>query len=86
MRQITLNRIYRHFKGGLYRTLYFAKHTETGEELVIYQSLKTQEVFARPKAMFASKVDKKKYPNATQKFRLELVNDEDITYEKYKKN
>ncbi len=29
---------YRHCKGGFYRVLTLARHTETGESLVVYQS------------------------------------------------
>lgn len=66
----------RHFKGGIYLVLYTAKHTETGENLVVYVSLNDHnkgQCFARPLDMFLSKVDKVKYPNATQEYRLELL-------------
>lgn len=43
---------YRHFKGGLYRVLTLALHTETQEQLVIYQSEQDGAVYARPVAMF----------------------------------
>ena len=43
---------YRHFKGGHYRVLTLALHTETGESLVVYQSEQDGQVYARPVAMF----------------------------------
>jgi hypothetical protein len=45
--------LYRHYKGGLYRVLFDdAKHTETGEELVVYISVETGKVWVRPVKMF----------------------------------
>ncbi len=43
---------YRHFKGAVYRVLTLALHTETQEQLVIYQSEQDGAVYARPVAMF----------------------------------
>ena len=43
--------------------------------LVIYQGLYSPfETYARPYDMFNSKVDKEKYPNIKQEYRLERVN------------
>lgn len=71
---VTPGSIVRHFKGTLYRIIDFGKHTETGETMVIYQAIKEPDkVWVRPADMFFSKVDKTKYPEATQELRFELV-------------
>ena len=73
MRKITIGGLYQHFKGGIYRVSDIATHTETGEQLVIYMNMDTRLVYARPYKMFISKVDKIKYPEATQEYRFEKL-------------
>ncbi|HEU5077738.1 MAG TPA: DUF1653 domain-containing protein [Opitutaceae bacterium] len=48
---------YRHYKGKEYRVLHVARHSETEEELVIYQQLYGDlSWWARPKSMFTETV------------------------------
>ena len=59
------------------------KHTETGEELVVYKALydgkpfgldvDLGQTFARPAKMFNSNVDHIKYPDIKQPTRFELI-------------
>ena len=67
---------YRHFKGKDYELLFLATHSETLEPMVVYRALYGERgVWVRPKAMFFSRVDRKKYPDASQDWRFERVTD-----------
>ena len=70
-RELKIGGLYRHFKGTLYRVIALARHTETDEELVVYQAEGGGTVYARPKAMFLSPVDKEKYPDVKATYRFE---------------
>ena len=54
--------IYRHFKGNRYRVLFTARHSETEEELVVYQALYGEGGYwVRPAAMWTERVDREGY-------------------------
>ena len=49
---------YEHYKGKPYRVLAIAKHSETLEEMVVYQQLYGEEgVWVRPMGMFLENVE-----------------------------
>lgn len=65
------NDIYRHFKGNFYRIVTLAVHSETREQMVVYQALYGDAgVYVRPLDMFTSPVDRQKYPDADQEMRF----------------
>ena len=50
---------YRHFKGGEYRVFCMARHSETGEEMVVYQALYGERgIWVRPASMWNETVER----------------------------
>ena len=71
--------MYRHFKGNIYQIRCLAKHSETGEMMVVYQAMyDTFQIYVRPLAMFMEEVDRVKYPDVEQTYRFELLQDTDV--------
>ena len=77
--EILEGRIYKHFKGDLYLVEGIVLHSETKEKLVLYRALYGSGLrYVRPYDMFASKVDKFKYPNVEQEYRFQLQDIESV--------
>lgn len=58
---------YIHYKGGQYKVLTMAKHSENEEDLVIYKSIHFGSVHARPLSMWFDKI---KELRNTERFKL----------------
>jgi hypothetical protein len=81
MREIKVGKKYRHFKGNDYEVIAIAYDSETNNDLeprklVVYKALYgDNKIWVRDYAMFASLVDKQKYPDIKQEYRFEEIND-----------
>lgn len=78
MQDIVIGGLYRHFKGMYYYVKDIAIHSETDEKLVVYQQLYGERLtYVRPLEMFASEVDRQKYPQVEQQYRFQLMSGRD---------
>lgn len=70
--------IYRKFDGSMYRVANLLVNNETGNVAVAYHSVGGGKLvfYLTPCEIFAAKVDKQKYPDATQEYCFEKVEDD----------
>ncbi len=66
---IEVGRIYRHYKGNIYKIIALARHSETGEDMIVYKSVKNGDVWVRPQYMWNEEVE----VNGTKVLRFTLV-------------
>ncbi len=79
MREIEINKVYKHFKGNLYLVEDIATNSENGELYVVYRALYgDNKLYIRPLDMFLSEVDHEKYPDIEQKYRFEKAEIESL--------
>lgn len=57
MQEIEVGKVYKHYKGNIYKIIALGKHSENCEEMVVYQSIKDGAVWIRPKSMWNDKID-----------------------------
>ncbi len=73
MNKLKINGVYKHVKGDLNLVIGEAQYSEDDTILVLYRALYGNgKLYARPKDMFLSEVDHKKYPEVKQKYRFQL--------------
>ena len=73
MPEVKIDSLYKHFKGMIVQVIILAKDSETLEDVVVYEHIDNNEIWVRPLAEFISKVDKEKYPDVTQEYRFEEI-------------
>ena len=59
MQEITVGKTYKHYKGNVYRIIALGKHSETCEDMIVYQSVEKRDVWIRPRKMWNETVDEK---------------------------
>ena len=69
---VEINKIYRHYKGKLYKVIAIGKHTESLDDLVVYESLyDNHQIWCRPISMWEEEIE----VNGKRIRRFELIED-----------
>ena len=66
MQDIIVGKTYKHYKGNIYKIISLAKHSETTEDMIVYQSVKSGDIWVRPMKMWNEIIDN----NGTLRFTL----------------
>ena len=56
MQEISIGKIYKHYKGNVYKIIAIAKHSETCEDMIVYQGVNDGKVWVRPKSMWNDEI------------------------------
>ena len=56
MQEIGIGKIYKHYKGNVYKIIAIAKHSETCEDMIVYQGVNDGKVWVRPKSMWNDEI------------------------------
>ena len=72
-RKIIIGKHYRHFKGIIVEVIAIARDSEDLHEVVVYKH--DNEYWTRPLTLFLSEVDHNKYPDVSQKYRFEEIDE-----------
>ena len=65
MQEIIVGKKYKHYKGNIYKIIALARHSETMEDMIVYQSIKNHDIWVRPKQMWNEVVDIDNTPRFT---------------------
>jgi len=63
---IEIGKIYRHYKGNIYKIIALARDSETLDDVIVYSSIKDGKTWVRPYSMWSEVVD----DNGTLRFSL----------------
>ena len=75
MRRLKIHGVYQHYKGDYYLVEDTARHSETGEEMVIYRQLYGDGgLYVRPMDLFLSEIDHEQHPEVKTRYRFTLQN------------